>query len=259
MLSGCSSLKQLKEDSTYAAEFTSGKHPIGIGQTGHIDPKILEEQQKCLDKINTEAEKIDFNDSIDIIEAEILAKKYWINKNGFNVCNINFSISDKTIFWQLNNDWMCLYIDKVTGGIEEVALKTDEIMDLRRSLENESYGQIYQDPYVDINGGDNPKLLFATPSTTLSNRPKREKSERVMTKQGEVYVGMSKWNLYRIFSPLEQVDYYRKDNEEWITFNNIAIEAPDDLIVFYLLDNEVQGWREEIRKDNLFDGLVVIW
>ena len=84
-------------------------------------------------------------------------------------------------------------------------------------------------------------LLITTPA--LAEEPTQTQKE-LITQLGVVYVGMSKEDLYKVFTPLQQKDYLKKGNEEWITFSDWQTEEPGDLITFHLKDGQVEGWKE---------------
>lgn len=64
------------------------------------------------------------------------------------------------------------------------------------------------------------------------------------------YAGMTKDALYKIYPVSTQQNYYKKDNEEWIMFDNILTKDDvKDVIVFYLKDGLVAGWKaREVQK-----------
>ena len=57
------------------------------------------------------------------------------------------------------------------------------------------------------------------------------------------FVGMSKDALYKIYPLQTQQNYFKKNNEEWIVFDDILTETDfKDVIAFYLKDGKVTGW-----------------
>jgi hypothetical protein len=67
---------------------------------------------------------------------------------------------------------------------------------------------------------------------------------------GAVYEGMPREDLYKVFTDLQQKDYRKEGNEEWITFSDWTTEERGDLITFHLVDGRVEGWeRHEKSKE----------
>lgn len=73
----------------------------------------------------------------------------------------------------------------------------------------------------------------------------QDKKAQLAIELGVVYVGMSKKDLYKVFTPLQQKGYYKKNNEEWIIFSDWMTEESKDKITFYLVNEKVKGWNEE--------------
>lgn len=72
--------------------------------------------------------------------------------------------------------------------------------------------------------------------------------KKLATEMGYVYEGMPKEGLYKVFSDLQQKDYRKVGNEEWITFSDWTTEEPGDLITFHLVDGKIKGWEKPERK-----------
>lgn len=258
MLSGCASLRRMKEDSTYAAEFTSGKHPIGFGYGGYYDPKALEaERQKRLEEINSAAKMIDFANGIDETEARVIARIYWAQRNSFILDKSPLLVIDKDLFWEVRealniNDsfFRHIYIDKMTGGIEETNPGFEETAGIKETFKKDQPLFLnYKD--LDYHSEIDQTLpkLFSYGMQVL-DRPINKPNEKIETKFGIVSVGMSKVSLYKIFSPLQQRHHQRIGNEEWFIFNNIATDEPEDEILFYLSDRKIKGWTKILEKED---------
>lgn len=97
-------------------------------------------------------------------------------------------------------------------------------------------GNIQSVSYDSTQGGLSTKLEF--PATL-------EQKKQLVTELGVVYVGMPKEDLEKVgFTKHLQKGYYRKGNQEWITFSNWVTEEPSDTITFYLVGGKVRGWEE---------------
>ena len=60
------------------------------------------------------------------------------------------------------------------------------------------------------------------------------------------YDGMTKDELYKIYPPQSQQNYFKQGNEEWIVFDDILTENDlQDIIAFYLKDGKVVGWDKK--------------
>lgn len=91
-------------------------------------------------------------------------------------------------------------------------------------------------------GGGKPDV-----SATINIPITLDQKKQLVTEMGVVYVGMPKEDLAKVgFTEHLQKAYYRKDNEEWITFSDWMTKESGDLITFYLVDEKVRGWKEEI-------------
>lgn len=64
------------------------------------------------------------------------------------------------------------------------------------------------------------------------------------------YVGMTKAELYKIYPASAQKSYYKEGNQEWVLFDDISTsDDVRDIIVFYLVDGVVSGWKKkELEK-----------
>lgn len=88
--------------------------------------------------------------------------------------------------------------------------------------------------------------VFAQDATTQAS-PQYSKDEKaeIATALGVVYVGMPKEDLEKAgFTEHSQKGYYKKGNEEWLTFSDWMTEESGDLITFYLVDGKVKGWKK---------------
>ena len=60
------------------------------------------------------------------------------------------------------------------------------------------------------------------------------------------YVGMSKDELYKVYPPQSQQNYFKQGDEEWIVFDDIMTETDlKDIIAFYLKGGKVTGWDKK--------------
>jgi hypothetical protein len=58
-----------------------------------------------------------------------------------------------------------------------------------------------------------------------------------------IYVGMSKTELYKLFSASQLEDYRKQGNQEWITFSAGAEREPTDTVEFYLVGGKVKDYK----------------
>jgi len=68
------------------------------------------------------------------------------------------------------------------------------------------------------------------------------KRNSVSTIKG-VYVGMSKTELYKLFSASQLRDYRKQGNQEWITFSTHAETDPIGAVDFHLVDGKVKEYN----------------
>ncbi|MBU4377147.1 MAG: hypothetical protein KKD29_06725 [Candidatus Omnitrophica bacterium] len=68
-----------------------------------------------------------------------------------------------------------------------------------------------------------------------------KQADKLATSLGVVYVGMPKESLYQVFSDLQQKDYRKDSQDEWITFTDWTTKKSGDLITFHLKDGKVVG------------------
>ncbi len=75
-----------------------------------------------------------------------------------------------------------------------------------------------------------------------------EQEEKLATELGFIYIGMSKEDLYKVLSEVQQIDHRQEGSEEWITFSDWTTEERRDLITFHLVDGKVEGWEKPKKK-----------
>lgn len=73
-----------------------------------------------------------------------------------------------------------------------------------------------------------------------------------------IYAGMSKEEIYKVYPRTSEIDYYNKGNEEWLIFDDIKTEAPDDKIILYLKDNKLVWWNNEVLPETPAERLKIV-
>lgn len=56
------------------------------------------------------------------------------------------------------------------------------------------------------------------------------------------YKGMLKKELYDMFFPEQEKEYYKKGNKEFLSFSNSVLKGAGNAIRFYLIDGKVERW-----------------
>jgi len=59
-----------------------------------------------------------------------------------------------------------------------------------------------------------------------------------------IFVGMSKKDLFDIYHPGNLIKYEKKDDGVVMVFDDILSSDPNDKILFYLVDDKVEAWKE---------------
>lgn|GEM_PF-5782951 len=73
-----------------------------------------------------------------------------------------------------------------------------------------------------------------------------------------LYAGMSKEDLMKVYPGTNEIDYYRRGREEWLIYDDIKTPAKGDRIIFYIKDNKLVWWNNEVMPQTPEERLKVI-
>lgn len=85
-------------------------------------------------------------------------------------------------------------------------------------------------------------LLFSIAAAAEITAEKQTKKQ--ITAEGPLCVGMTKEELFRIYSPSLQKSYRKVGSQEWITFTDNSAQESGGMIIFYLRNRVVRGWEK---------------
>jgi len=132
--------------------------------------------------------------------------------------------------------------DHFQGAVNNTVKKLKEALipvDVAKSKESGELIQADSTKSMETKKRDSAELLPV--DLAKSKESKKQEPEKT---EDKVYAGMSKEDLYNIFSKKLQKGYLNISNEEWITFDNLLTKKKRDTVTFYLKDGKVESWLE---------------
>lgn len=73
-----------------------------------------------------------------------------------------------------------------------------------------------------------------------------EDVEQLVTRFGIIEAGMPKRYLKEAgFKNSNLVSYYRKGNDEWLTFSGRIVSQRESIVIFYIKRGKIQDWIEQ--------------